>query len=151
MRYNIQISIIYLVFILSLAVSLEAHASLGGFYNGEDKYRGFYWFEGQKNKEQSIIEFSKFHYPTAEEATSSIEARKKALDDARAQMVELGFRKDVPPKMLRQAIVKYKKLEAEMYDGTINLVHASEMANFTNPEIANSAEFPTNVFAVPPL
>ena len=142
-----QISIICLVFVLNLAGSLEACASLGGFYKEENKYRGFYWFEDQKSKEQSIIEPSMFHYPTAEEATRGVEARKKALDDARAQMVELGFRKDVPPKMLRRAIVKYKKLEAEMYDGAINLVHASEMANFTNPEIANVAEFPTNVFA----
>ena len=133
------------ILLLSLS-SNSVHAGVGGFYKEEDRYRGFYWFEDQKNNMQPI-ELLKFHYPTPEEATSAIAERKKALDDARAQMVELSFRRGVPPEMFRQAIVKYKKLEAKMYDGAIALVHAADMANFTNPEIADIKEFPTNVFA----
>lgn len=122
------------------------HAGVGGFYQSADKYRGFYWFEDQKSNIQPI-DTVKFHYPTPQEATRAIAERKKEIDDARAQMVELSFKKDVPPEIFRQAIVKYKKLEAKMYEGAIALVHASDMANFTNPEIANIQEFPTNVFA----
>jgi len=143
---NASLTTIIRVIFISLVVSHSAYAGVGGFYKQENKYRGFYWFEDQKRQERNLNP-TEFHFPTAEESTSAIEARKKSLDDARSQMVELGFRKDVPPRMLRRAIVKYKKLEAEMSDGAIALVHASEMANFTNPEIANVRELPTNVFA----
>jgi len=137
---------ICIILLLTIVSSNSVYAGVGGFYKSVDKYRGFYWFEKQKSNVQPI-DIVRFHYPTPEEATSAIAERKKALDDARAQMVELSFRRDVPPEMFRQAIVKYKKLEAKMYNGAIALVHASEMANFTNPEIANIKEFPTNVFA----
>jgi thiol-disulfide isomerase/thioredoxin len=134
-----------LLLTLTIAGSNRVYAGVGGFYKGEDRYRGFYWFEEQSTRSQDID--SQFYYPAPEEAQNAIEARKKAMDDARAQMVELGFREDTPPYVLRQAIVKYKKLEAQMHDGAIRLVHASEMVNFTNPEIANVTEFPTNVYA----
>lgn len=142
----------YRIIIISVLLNLVclwniniSFARAGGFYQGEDKYRGFYWFESKTNKDNS--EAKEFHYPTPEEATMAIEMRKKALDDARSQMVELSFQKNVPPEVLRSAIVKYKKLEAVMYDSAIALTYANEMANFTNPEIANLAENPTNVFA----
>ena len=140
------IKTIWIILLLSTACSNRVYAGVGNFYKGDDRYRGFYWFEDQKAELQDI-DSSRFYYPTPDEAEASIEARKKEMDDARAQMVELGFREDTPPHILRQAIVKYKKLEAKMHDGAIRLVHASEMANFTNPEIADVKEFPTNVYA----
>jgi conjugal transfer pilus assembly protein TraF len=140
------IKTIYAILLLIVACSNNVYAGVGGFYKGEDRYRGFYWFEDQKTGLQNRDSFQA-HYPSPDEAQTSIEVRKKEMDDARAQMVELGFREDTPPHVLRHAIVKYKKLEAQMHDGAIRLVHASEMANFTNPEIADVTEFPTNVYA----
>lgn len=137
-----KIILAYIVIVSNISV----YANAGGFYKCEDRYRGFYWFEDQRTKLQDVDSLQ-FYYPTPEEAQNAIAARTKEMDDVRAQMVELGFREDTPPHILRQAIVKYKKLEAQMHDGAIRLVHASEMANFTNPEIANITEFPTNVFA----
>ena len=140
------IKMICAILVLMIVSGNSVHAGVGEFYKGEDRYRGFYWFEDQESETQVRDSFQ-FHHPTPEQAQTAIKARKKAMDDARAQMVELGFREDTPPHILRQAIVKYKKLEAEMHDGAIRLVHASEMANFTNPEIADVTQFPTNVFA----
>lgn len=137
----IQLALLFLVQLLPVSASGEQN-----FFHNSNQYRGFYWFESQKTKDSSKSE-KEFHYPTPEEATKAIQMRKKALDDARSQMVELAFIEDTPPAMLREAIVKYKKLEAAMYDGAIRLTYANEMANFTNPEIANLTEQPTNVFA----
>lgn len=134
------------ILLLTAASNNSVYASVGGFYKCEDRYRGFYWFEDQGSRVQDI-DYFQFHYPTPDEAQSSIETRKKEMDDARTQMVELGFREDTPPHILRQAIVKYKKLEAAMHDGALRLVAASEEANLTNPEIADVINFPTNVFA----
>ncbi len=134
-----------ILFGLSIIFTNISNVSAASFYKGENKYKGFYWFESN----QSLYNKAKdqeFHYPSPEEAVTAIEARKKALDDARSQMVELAFLEDTPPLILRQAIVKYKKLEASMYDGAIRLTQANEMANFTNPEIAGLTEQPTNVF-----
>lgn len=136
-----------LIVILFIIVgSREVYARTGSFYKGEDRYRGFYWFEDGKNNPQTT-DLRSFYYPDATEAQQSIEARRQAMDDARAQMVELGFRENTPPSILREAIVKYKKLEAAMHDGALRLVAASEEANLTNPEIADVINFPTNVFA----
>jgi len=138
-------NIIKIIFVFILATTYEALGNVGHFYQGKDRYRGFYWFEDKaflqesKTKEHDI--------PTPLEAEKAIEARRKALDDTRNQMLELAFRKDTPPQILREAIVKYKKLEQEMYDGGIRLSNANDMANFTNPEIADQIELPTNVFA----
>ena len=140
------IKMICTILLLTIVSSNSVYAVVGSFYKCADKYRGFYWFEDQKNRVHDIDSL-KFFYPTPEAAEMAIEARKKAMNDARNQMVELGFREDTPPHILRQAIVKYKKLEAEMHEGSIRLVQASEMANFTNPEIADVKQFPTNVFA----
>lgn len=138
-------NIVATVFMLILATSYQAQANVGHFYQGKDRYRGFYWFEDKtflkENKKEA------FYVPTPLKAEKSIEARRKTMDDARNQMIELAFRKDTPPQILREAIVKYKKLEQEMYDGAIRLSNANDMANFTNPEIADQIELPTNVFA----
>ena len=131
---------------LILVHAEKSYASTGSFYKGDNKYKGFYWFESNQNKDNNKQD-QEFHYPTPEEATAAIQMRKQALDDARSQMVELAFIEDTPPDMLRKAIVKYKKLEVAMYDGAIRLTYANEMANFTNPEIAGLTEQPTNVFA----
>lgn len=135
-----------IVILFIIGGSREVYAGTGSFYNGEDRYRGFYWFEDDKNNSQTT-DLRSFYYPDALEAQKSIEARRQAMDDARAQMVELGFRENTPPSVLREAIVKYKKLEAAMHDGALRLVAASEEANLTNPEIADVINFPTNVFA----
>ena len=131
--------------VLILVITYQAQANVGHFYQGSDRYRGFYWFE-----DKSLLKEDKkdaYHIPTPIEAEKAIEVRRKTLDDARNQMIELAFRKDTPPQLLREAIVKYKKLEQEMYDGGIRLSNANNMANFTNPEIADQIELPTNVFA----
>lgn len=146
---------IAIIIALTLVVALpqESYASNGSFYQGNNKYKGFYWFETpelQKHKNTNSKSYEKkksFKYPTPEEAGRAIAERKKQLDDARNIMSELSFRNDVPPEVLRDAIIKYKKLEIKMYDSAINLVYASEMANFTNPELGNLNEIPTNVFA----
>jgi len=140
------IKIICTTLLLTATCSNIAYGGVGNFYKGEDRYRGFYWFEAEKTKSQGQ-DLPKNYDLTPEEAQTSIEARKKAMDNARAQMVELGFREDTKPHILRQAIIKYKKLEAKMHEGSIRLVYAAEAANFTNPEIADVTEFPTNVFA----
>jgi hypothetical protein len=140
--------LVILLLPLILVHAEKSYASNSSFYKGDNKYKGFYWFENQQKPDSSKPDTdTEFHYPTPEEATRAIEVRKKTLDDARSQMVELAFVEDTPPEMLREAIVKYKKLEAAMYDGAIRLSFANEMANFTNPEIANLTEQPTNVFA----
>ena len=144
---------IIIAFTLAVTFPKESFASNGSFYQGNNKYKGFYWFETpelQKHKNtNSNSEDGKelFKYPTPEEAGRAIAERKKQLDDARNIMSELSFRNDVPPEVLRDAIIKYKKLEIKMYDSAINLVYTSEMANFTNPELSNLNEIPTNVFA----
>jgi len=135
-----------IVILFIIGGSREVYAGTGSFYNGDDRYRGFYWFEDDKNNPQAT-DLRSFYYPDAVEAQKSIEARRQAMDDARAQMVELGFRENTPPSVLRAAIVKYKKLEAAMHEGVLRLVAASEEANLTNPEIADVINFPTNVFA----
>ena len=144
---------IIIAFTLAVTLPQESYASNGSFYQGNNKYKGFYWFETpemQKHKNtnsNSDDGKESFKYPTPEEAGRAIAERKKQLDDARNIMSELSFRNDVPPEVLRDAIIKYKKLEIKMYDSAINLVYASEMANFTNPELSNLNEIPTNVFA----
>lgn len=144
---------IIIAFTLAVTFPKESYASNGSFYQGNNKYKGFYWFETpelQKHKNtnsKSYKDKESFKYPTPEEAGRAIAERKKQLDDARNIMSELSFRNDVPPEVLRDAIIKYKKLEIKMYDSAINLVYASEMANFTNPELSNLNEIPTNVFA----
>jgi thiol-disulfide isomerase/thioredoxin len=135
-----------IIFALISVCSSSASAENISFYDGANKHKGFYWFETKKSKDNSKAE-KEFHYPTPEEATQALAMRKKALDGARSQMIELSYSKDASPQVLREAIVKYKKLESEMYDGAIRLTYATEMANFTNPELANVAENPTNVFA----
>jgi len=145
MRSIMSRNIIVTVFMLILATSYQAQANVGHFYQGKDRYRGFYWFEDKTLLKEKSKEA--FYVPTPLEAEKSIEARRKTMDDARNQMIELAFRKDTPPEILRSAIVKYKKLEQEMYDGGIRLSNANDMANFTNPEIADQIDLPTNVFA----
>jgi len=141
------------IIVITMMLPQASYASNGSFYEGNNKYRGFYWFENlelQKNQNTNNQDFEDkklFKYPTPEEAGRAIAERKKQLDDARNIMSELSFRNDVPPEVLRDAIIKYKKLEIKMYDSAINLVYASEMANFTNPELSNLNEIPTNVFA----
>ena len=132
------------IIILFLLISTSANASNISFYDGANKHKGFYWFE-VKEKEQKQTD--NYVLPTAEEASNNLSARKAELDNARNIMIELSYREDVPNEVLRASIVKYKKLEAKMYGSAIRLSDASDMANFTNPELVNYDKEPTNVFA----
>jgi thiol-disulfide isomerase/thioredoxin len=130
-----------------MLIGQSLHVNAAGFYEQENRYKGFYWFERMPilNKNGSKIEYQ---IPTASEAEASIEARKKQLDDARNQMIAVGFDQNAPAAVKRQMVINYKKLEMGMWDGALSLVDASDMANFTNPEIANIQAQPTNVFGV---
>ena len=70
-----------------------SYASNGSFFKGDNKYKGFYWFENQQKPDNSKPS-TEFHYPTPEEATRAIEVRKKTLDDARESNGELAFVED---------------------------------------------------------
>ncbi len=134
------------LFIFFQLIAWNANAK-GSFFEQSNQYRGFYWFEREQSSSQNHTK-TKYQMPTAEEAAASIEARKKTLDEARNQMVAVGFDQDAPLSAKRQAVINYKKLEMGMWDGALSLVDASDMANFTNPEIANNQTQPTNVFGV---
>lgn len=131
---------------LFLFISTSANAANISFYDGANKHKGFYWFE-VKEKEQQQLPESSHPLPTPEEASNNLAARKAELDNARNVMLELSYREDIPDEVLRASIVKYKKLEAKMYGSAIRLADASDMANFTNPELVNYDKEPTNVFA----
>lgn len=123
--------ILYIILILSIPYTSQA------FFNKTNEYRGFYWFE-QKTK-------TTFHPPTSEEAVTSITARTEQLNNTRNQMIELSFRENTPPAELRKAILKYKQLEQKMFSSALRLFDATEMLNFTNPELTSQVH--TNVFA----
>jgi hypothetical protein len=137
--------ILITLFIFFQLIAANANAK-GGFFEQSNQYKGFYWFEREQKPSQNNKQ--EYQMPTAEEAAASIEARKKTLDDARNQMVAVGFDQDAPLSAKRQAVINYKKLEMGMWDGALSLVDASDMANFTNPEIADNQTQPTNVFGV---
>ena len=144
-KYKTKIMLLVLS-ILLMFFARESFAANGSFYNQDNMYRGFYWFEVQE-KEKKQLQESNHALPTPEEASASMEARKLELDNARNVMLELSYREDIPNEVLRASIVKYKKLEAKMYGSAIRLSGASDMANFTNPELVNYDKEPTNVFA----
>lgn len=133
------------VIFLSLIIS-PTLACASGFFNQQNQYKGFYWFERLQRVEKEGAK--EYQPPSPEQALALIEARKKQLDDARNQMVAIGFDANAPKSAKRQGVIEYKKLEREMWDGVIDLVEASDMANFTNPEIADNSKQPTNVFGV---
>ena len=137
--------ILITLFIFFQLIAVNAHAK-GSFFEQSNQYKGFYWFEREQKPSQNNTQ--EYQMPTVEEAAASIEARKKTLDDARNQMVAVGFDQDAPLSAKRQAVINYKKLEMGMWDGALSLVDASDMANFTNPEIADNQTQPTNVFGV---
>jgi conjugal transfer pilus assembly protein TraF len=137
--------ILITLFIFFQVIAANARAR-EGFFDQSNQYKGFYWFEREQKPSQKNTQ--EYQMPTAEEAAASIEARKKTLDDARNQMVAVGFDQDAPLSAKRQAVINYKKLEMGMWDGALSLVDASDMANFTNPEIADNQTQPTNVFGV---
>ena len=137
--------ILITLFIFFQLIAANANAK-GSFFEQSNQYKGFYWFEREQKPSQNNTQ--EYQMPTAEEAAASIEARKKTLDEARNQMVAVGFDQDAPLSAKRQAVINYKKLEMGMWDGALSLVDASDMANFTNPEIADNQTQPTNVFGV---
>ena len=137
--------ILITLFIFFQLIAANANAK-GSFFEQSNQYKGFYWFEREQKLSQNNTQ--EYQMPTAEEAAASIEARKKTLDEARNQMVAVGFDQDAPLSAKRQAVINYKKLEMGMWDGALSLVDASDMANFTNPEIADNQTQPTNVFGV---
>jgi len=135
-----------IIILLFLLISTSANAANISFYDGANKHKGFYWFE-VREQEKMQKQNDNYVLPTPEEASASMEARKLELDNARNVMLELSYREDIPDEVLRTSIVKYKTLEAKMYGSAIRLADASDMANFTNPELVNYDKEPTNVFA----
>jgi hypothetical protein len=133
---------------LTSTLSFANTAKATGFLNQQNTYKGFYWFEKSRANNTKDTNGTSIVYqiPTAAEATLQIEQRKKRLDDARAQMIAIGFDKHAPLSAKREAIIAYKKLELEMWDGAITLAEQSDMANFINPELADTLRQPTNVF-----
>lgn len=121
-----------------------ALAGEGSFYSSNNQYKGFYWFE-RKEKSRDKKEASKLAPLTPEIAASRLEKRTQELERARSVMLEMGFNKDVKPQELYKAIAKYKRLEAEMYDGSLRLAAGWEMANFLHPELVDNISNPVNV------
>lgn len=124
-----------------------SHASFASFFDQTERYRGFYWFETKEQPEKHIKE-KEYKMPTPEEATTYIETIKKRLDEARSQMIAVNFDPTAPLEAKRQAVITYKRLELGMWDGAMSMADSSEMANFTNPELADNYQQPTNVFGV---
>lgn len=133
--------------LLLLLTSQPLCTTLAGFYDQDNQYKGFYWFENKAVLNKNYLK-TEYQMPTASEAATAIESRKKQLDDARAQMIAVGFDPDVPLAVKRQAVINYKKLEAGMWDGALSIVDASDMANFINPELADNQTQPANVFGI---
>jgi len=69
MQYLMKICLILML------IGQSLHVNAAGFYEQENRYKGFYWFERMPilNKNGSKIEYQ---IPTASEAEASIEARK---------------------------------------------------------------------------
>ena len=117
-----------------------------GFYDSNNLYRGFYWFEQNKQSPDVTSQAQeKTIQITPEEAKLSIEHRKQQLDAARNVMIELAFRSDVDQEELYKAIREYKELEAKMFNGGLRLASAWQMVNFIYPEFTNLTEEPVNV------
>lgn len=135
-----------IIVVLILHFSYSALAGVGGFYQEDNKHKGFYWFEQKKSKhKQSIDKAKAANKLTPEIASSRLEKRRQELEKARSVMLEMGFNKDVKPEELYEAIAKYKRLEAQMYDGSLRLAKGWEMANFLHPELADNINNPVNV------
>lgn len=122
-------------------------AGKGAFYKSSNQYKGFYWFEQktQKARQQSQVSSLAQNVVTPEIAHSMLESRRQELESARSVMLEMGFNKDIEPQELYAAIVRYKRLEGEMYDGSLRLAKGWEMANFLYPELADNINNPVNV------
>lgn len=133
------------LWMLSLSPFASEATNTSGFLSSQNDYRGFYWFENTTKKKETLLN-QEYQMPSPEEAAHSIEERRKRLDDARNQMIEVGFDKSAPVHVKRDAIIAYKTLELEMWNGVIDLAENSDMANFINPELADNLSQPTNVF-----
>ena len=132
------------VIIISLLAAPSCFA--GSFFEGKDRYKGFYWFEqGDKKPKNKLVEYE---MPSAEVAKMMIEERRSKMDEARDIMVAVGLDQNAPESAKREAIIAYKKLEMPMWDGAIAMSKASDMANVVNPALADNLKNPTNVFGV---
>jgi len=121
-------------------------AFAGGFFERANQYKGFYWFDDLRN--EASKKEAAYQMPSAEQATQEIEQRKQRLDDTRNQMIAVGLDKNAPASALRDSIIAYKKLELGMWNSALRLSDSSDMANFTNPELSDNLQQPTNVFGV---
>ena len=131
----------YSLVIASIIIIVPILTQANGFYDSNNRYRGFYWFEKEIPKE------SKVHQLSPNEAVIAIEIRREELEDAKNQMIELSYREDVSDAVVRDAIHRYKIIEMKMYDAALRLSNGSDMLNFTNPELTNKYKSPTNIFA----
>lgn len=147
---KMRVTIKAFIFAMMIAIIISpiygsAHAA-NRFFDGEDKYRGFYWFE-QKSEKQKTKEKSvdlTFESMSPEEARQNIKERKERLNQARNIMLELSFQ-GAPQEEIFKSVINYKKLENQMRDSGLELALAWEAVNFTNPEIVDRINNPVNV------
>jgi thiol-disulfide isomerase/thioredoxin len=136
------------IFLLIALQALPSMAMAKSSFFEDSRYRGFYWFETKLKNDQQANKTKEYKMPSPEEAEQLIVTMKKRLDDSRNQMIAVGLDPEAPMDAKRKAIIAYKKLDVAMWGGAVDMARASEMGNFTNPEIANLAENPTNVAAI---
>lgn len=115
-----------------------------GFYDGNTRYRGFYWFETKK-QEPKKQEISPKQTLAPEAASKSLSARKKELEEAKDIMLEYAYLDDI--EALRKSVERYKILEAETTAAALKLGLVWEEANFLNPDLLDLRENPQNVVA----
>lgn len=116
----------------------------GSFFDGNTRYRGFYWFETRQNelKKKEILPKPTI---TPEEANKSLSDRKRELEEAKDIMLEYAYLDDI--EALRKSVKKYKILEAQTTAAAAKLGLVWEEANFLNPDLLDLRENPQNVTA----
>ncbi len=134
-----------LMFLVVIASSVLQASAANKFFDGDEKYRGFYWFEQKPDKKkvqkQSDLTFKSM---SSKKAAENIKERKEQLVKARNIMLELSFR-GAEREEIFKAVRHYKQLENEMRDSGLELALAWESVNFTNPELVDRISNPVNV------
>ena len=139
--------ITWIILLLLLQLLSEVASAKESFFDQGNQYRGFYWFEQERDVDSGTQEQKPpltFDSLPASEAIENIKERKEKLAKARAVMMELSFQ-DAPRQEIYKAVLHYKMLENQMRDSGMELAGAWEMVNFTNPELIDRINNPVNV------
>jgi thiol-disulfide isomerase/thioredoxin len=145
---------IWIILLLLLQLLSEVASAKESFFN--QRYRGWLWFDrskpdqsrleqsklGESQKEQSI----QSKVPTPREAKAAIEARKKALDNARNIMIESAYRPGVTKGEFLKAVENYRNLEQEMQFMALKVGMAWDETNLLNPEYLDELNHPSNMY-----